>query len=296
MELSPISSMDGFPFKKYAEMKREYIDFSYSKLIHACSITPIDINDTIDNLMNLQYKFILQSRIICNQHEQLIKIIQENYLISDYIKFPNDEELNIIENIDHTNCDRFMRYNDLDLVTLFEKYKNIISDDPSSFIRHLVVTSIIQRTIVKQQQNAMIEFYKTGAILKLNGRSPTEIIQTYNALHSETFNYNSPEQILFTKQLIAKAKQLFSEPEPQISNKKPKKRARRKKNKTITTNIPKTEQSPNDCCICFSPIEQKIALIPCGHTNICEKCVIDSCGNKCPICRVGIEKYVKVFL
>lgn len=40
-----------------------------------------------------------------------------------------------------------------------------------------------------------------------------------------------------------------------------------------------------ECCICFEEIKNKI-IISCGHTTICEKCVIHL--DLCPICRTMI--------
>lgn len=52
----------------------------------------------------------------------------------------------------------------------------------------------------------------------------------------------------------------------------------------------------NDCCVCFENIEQRIGLIPCGHTTVCEKCVSNARDKKCPLCRQLFTEYVKLFL
>lgn len=54
----------------------------------------------------------------------------------------------------------------------------------------------------------------------------------------------------------------------------------------------------NDCIICFNEIKNKVALIPCGHTKFCEKCINDIKDVKdkqCPICRVKYTSILKIF-
>ena len=54
----------------------------------------------------------------------------------------------------------------------------------------------------------------------------------------------------------------------------------------------------NECAICFEPRNGIFALLPCYHANSCEKCsmklVNDS--DKCPICRVNVKQYQKIFM
>ena len=49
-----------------------------------------------------------------------------------------------------------------------------------------------------------------------------------------------------------------------------------------------------ECCICLEKIKQKHALIPCGHTNTCPKCI--KSVKKCPICQAHITSSMKIFL
>ena len=60
---------------------------------------------------------------------------------------------------------------------------------------------------------------------------------------------------------------------------------------------PKPNNS-NECVICFEPRNGIFALLPCYHANSCEKCskklVNDS--DRCPICRVNVKQYQKIFM
>jgi hypothetical protein len=51
------------------------------------------------------------------------------------------------------------------------------------------------------------------------------------------------------------------------------------------------------CCVCTDNILEKIALIPCGHTKICNKCAqkIKQDNQKCPICKQKIEQYMRIW-
>lgn len=52
--------------------------------------------------------------------------------------------------------------------------------------------------------------------------------------------------------------------------------------------------SESDCAVCFNQIATRYAMVPCGHTNVCDKCL--KTVNKCPICNVGITSNIKLFL
>ena len=50
----------------------------------------------------------------------------------------------------------------------------------------------------------------------------------------------------------------------------------------------------NKCVVCFSRTLRKSALVPCGHTQFCQKCIKSNFEN-CPLCREKIEKVIKLF-
>jgi len=49
-----------------------------------------------------------------------------------------------------------------------------------------------------------------------------------------------------------------------------------------------------DCCICFTEIKVKIALIPCGHTQTCESC-IEKINNTCSICKQIVTGKMNIY-
>jgi hypothetical protein len=56
--------------------------------------------------------------------------------------------------------------------------------------------------------------------------------------------------------------------------------------------LSKTEQ--NECCICLDN-ETTMAAVPCGHKSYCEDCSLTIIGQQCAICRVYVERFIKVF-
>jgi len=48
-----------------------------------------------------------------------------------------------------------------------------------------------------------------------------------------------------------------------------------------------------ECCICFKNIHQLYALLPCGYTSVCIRCI----GNIkfCCVCRITINGNMKIF-
>ena len=63
----------------------------------------------------------------------------------------------------------------------------------------------------------------------------------------------------------------------------------------IKNNVIKlVDETIKECSMCMTDIKNiKIALVPCGHTDICQEC-----SNKiktCPICKVEIEKVINIF-
>ncbi len=50
----------------------------------------------------------------------------------------------------------------------------------------------------------------------------------------------------------------------------------------------------DECCVCFVPIKQKLACVPCGHTTICGVCIA-KINDVCPMCKVDIESTMKIY-
>ena len=53
-----------------------------------------------------------------------------------------------------------------------------------------------------------------------------------------------------------------------------------------------------ECQICFEEKDIYFAIIPCGHGDICEKCLRTMKRNaqRCPTCRGRIADYMKLYL
>lgn len=49
----------------------------------------------------------------------------------------------------------------------------------------------------------------------------------------------------------------------------------------------------DQCCVCFHFTEKNKALIPCGHTQFCEKCI--GTLKKCPLCEKEISSILPIY-
>lgn len=62
----------------------------------------------------------------------------------------------------------------------------------------------------------------------------------------------------------------------------------------------KNDLKDNECTICTVKIENKIALVPCGHCAFCRICIEkwqnnNQQGNKCPICRTEYIMIINLY-
>lgn len=60
--------------------------------------------------------------------------------------------------------------------------------------------------------------------------------------------------------------------------------------------ISNPKSSLTKCCICFENIKQKMVLIPCGHTTVCNKCQTGLNDKKCPVCQELFTQCIKLHL
>ena len=51
----------------------------------------------------------------------------------------------------------------------------------------------------------------------------------------------------------------------------------------------------NECGICYENKIGNFILQPCGHASLCEACCIRSVGSNCPMCRVSVTHYQRIF-
>ena len=66
------------------------------------------------------------------------------------------------------------------------------------------------------------------------------------------------------------------------------------------TNTDEFLKNNKECVVCTKPRDGIFAFVPCGHTKTCYACCMiltDATENpKCPMCRVKIEKFIKIYL
>ena len=57
-----------------------------------------------------------------------------------------------------------------------------------------------------------------------------------------------------------------------------------------------SHQMRGRCCVCLSDDANVTAAVPCGHTNTCHRCSRTlKKYAPCPICRMPVEKFVRLF-
>ena len=54
-------------------------------------------------------------------------------------------------------------------------------------------------------------------------------------------------------------------------------------------------KNTEECCICIIQYNQKYALVPCGHTQMCFNCYNKLQQKKCPLCKKQIERIIKIY-
>jgi hypothetical protein len=52
----------------------------------------------------------------------------------------------------------------------------------------------------------------------------------------------------------------------------------------------------DSCVICFEDINERIALIPCGHASFCKKCITALTKKTCPICGSDYTNHCKIYI
>ena len=84
----------------------------------------------------------------------------------------------------------------------------------------------------------------------------------------------------------------------------PKKQVKRlgKKSETIPRpRKPESEQEGPTCVVCFEPMVDRVALIPCGHADFCQNCIVEIEGirpneRKCPSCRADYTTRQRIYI
>ena len=66
-----------------------------------------------------------------------------------------------------------------------------------------------------------------------------------------------------------------------------------KENKHNESYLLKDKIPPNACVVCFEPIVNQYALVPCGHTSVCHGCATGI--TSCPVCRQPIQSVIRIY-
>jgi len=66
-------------------------------------------------------------------------------------------------------------------------------------------------------------------------------------------------------------------------------------NRKLITELNKEPIQDTNCCVCYEQILHRIALVPCGHTTICDNCMTSWGKNTCPLCMQKFSSYIKIY-
>lgn len=317
---------ENFRFSNLGGVSSKLVDFSNKILLEKSKIIPINGNETDAELLDLHTKHDVQHMIIEIQYRELESICKKIFQNGEY-EYMTLQEGKFLENLDCEDHTIIKRYGDLDLLSKLKKYRETQRTSTpeekkieASYIRQLLITTCIQRVIVKHQQKQISNMGKRYIsnkspnvdicdsfgkpskkendkdIIIQNGERKLQIINIADLLN----NVNTqPAQVAPNSECklqVINVNELLD-----IQNKSNKKgskkqnKTKKKQSKTIN-NSDNTKQEIKECCICMTDIIQNIALVPCGHTTMCEHCVPELKDKKCPLCREPFTQFIKLFL
>jgi hypothetical protein len=64
----------------------------------------------------------------------------------------------------------------------------------------------------------------------------------------------------------------------------------------VITNETISPSNNNECIVCLVDMERQHALMPCGHTQYCPKCIEGMVGKKCAICDGLIDSVMRIYI
>ena len=67
----------------------------------------------------------------------------------------------------------------------------------------------------------------------------------------------------------------------------------KKDNKHHETYLLKDKVPDNACVVCFEPLVNQYALVPCGHTTVCNSCATGM--TSCPVCRERVQSIMRIY-
>ena len=298
-----------FSFEPFCEIDAEYINLSNPKLLNKSTITPIVGNISLQDTMDLYYKNNLQHKIVDHQYNKLDQLCDELYNNSDH-KRVSKNELKLLNRLNYSDCNTIKKYGNLDLLYLFQNYKKDhllntpqYKNNERMYCRKLLLDTGIQRRILHAQQDQILTISKVILNKEISK-------QDYAIINNTKFNVIIDGKLRRVADIIDQIQSKQQEsPQIPISDNYKKNSDMKiisleqflKDNNVdvdaVKNKLEKEDQAiSNDCCICFENIEQRMGLIPCGHTTICETCILNAHDNKCPLCRTIFTEHVKLFL
>jgi len=295
-------------FKKIDNTDQKFINWSGINLLNQCMIVPVKNDMTPEYLEELIHKNSLQGKIWRYQYNELLNIYRNtSNMISDFYD-ANEEytkrDLQMINNVNYSNNKTIKKYSNLDLLSTLQKYRNdhsIITNEEliaeSIYIKNLIVISTLQQVILGRQLINLLTISEKILYTMLSEHYSIEINQSNldTITDKETLVIvltikelqSSKNDVYIHKFDLSKNSRVFFF---EAGTLKP----CHKSKKTIPLKIIPPKNVTNDCCICFDKIDQKIALVSCGHTSVCENCIVDI--NKCPICMSSFTQHVKIII
>ena len=67
----------------------------------------------------------------------------------------------------------------------------------------------------------------------------------------------------------------------------------KKDDKHHETYLLKDKVPDNACVVCFEPLVNQYALVPCGHTTVCNSCATGM--TSCPVCRERVQSIMRIY-
>jgi len=283
-----------FSFKKIDNTDVKFIDWFGVKLIEKSTIIPIQNSIIADDLDELLHKNSVQGKIWIRQRDKIVNAIRN---ITDNSCECTKQDLQRINNICNANDKTIKKYSDLNLSALLQKYRDTHSANTSeeiAYMKNLLVVSALQEVIINVQMIKLLTVGEQNLYKILTDKCN----RTIDDSNLDTVTDEKMLDIVFSIENLQMQRDDIYISHYDLSipvfffNVKDFNRKEQKK--IIPPKTVVSKNITNDCCICFDKIDQKIVLIPCGHTTICENCIGDI--NKCPICMSQFTQYVKIFI
>jgi len=279
-------------FKRLDALDVKMVNWDDPEILNHCVLIPIPNKERRkENILSLICKSNLQQKIINHQFDKLLDIYRNiSRKIWNFHKTNeefNQKEMRLINDINYSNKKVIQKYSNLNLLSKLQKYRNtrnVVTMDEmfaeAMYVRDLIIISELQGVIRCRQMTQLTVLIENAlcAMLDAKKSDPT----TRDTDDTQIIEKNI-QGVRRNRDIIPVLKFDISATTPAYFH---------KSSKTLS-NQPKII-SPDDCHVCFQKIEIKMAMVPCGHTIVCQKCVANI--DKCPTCASQINLFVKLFI